>query len=35
VVRHYRFDPARRERRHVVVAAFDNKREFEAPIEGL
>ncbi len=30
VVRHYRFDPTRRERRHVVVAAFDNKREFEA-----
>jgi hypothetical protein len=32
VVRHYRYDPARRERRHVVVAAFDNRREFE---EGL
>jgi hypothetical protein len=30
VVRHYRYDPARRERRHVVVAAFDNRREFEA-----
>jgi len=30
VVRHYRYDPERRERRHVVVAAFDNRREFEA-----
>lgn len=30
VVRHYRYDPARRERRHVVVAAFDNRREFNA-----
>jgi len=30
VVRHYRYDPARRERRHVVVAAFDNRREFRA-----
>lgn len=30
VVRHYRYDPARRERRHVVVAAFDNRREFSA-----
>jgi hypothetical protein len=29
-VRHYRYDPARRERRHVVVAAFDNRQEFEA-----
>lgn len=28
VVRHYRFDPVRRERRHVVVAAFDNEREY-------
>jgi hypothetical protein len=28
IVRHYRFDPERRERRHVVVAAFDNEREF-------
>lgn len=30
VVRHYRYDPTRRERRHVVVAAFDNRREFNA-----
>jgi hypothetical protein len=28
VVRHYRYDSERRERRHVVVAAFDNRREF-------
>lgn len=33
VVRHYRYDPDRRERRHVVVAAFDNNREFEACID--
>jgi hypothetical protein len=33
VVRHYRYDPARRERRHVVVAAFDNEPEFLACIE--
>lgn len=30
VLRHYRYDPHRRQRRHVIVAAFDNKREFEA-----
>lgn len=30
IVRHYRYDPARHERRHVDVAAFDNEREFEA-----
>jgi len=28
VVRRYEFDPARRERRHRVVAAFDNEAEF-------
>jgi hypothetical protein len=28
VVQHYRFDPERHERRHVVVAAFDNEDEF-------
>jgi hypothetical protein len=28
IARHYRYDPTRRERRHVVVAAFDNEREF-------
>lgn len=30
IVRHYRYDPQRRERRHVVVAAFDNEPEFSA-----
>jgi hypothetical protein len=30
IVRHYRYDPERRERRHVVVAAFDRRREFSA-----
>jgi hypothetical protein len=35
IVRHYRYDPARRERRHVVVAAFDNEPEFLACIEGV
>lgn len=29
VVRHYRFDPDRHERRHVVVAAFDNESEWD------
>ncbi len=33
IVRHYRHDPARRERRHVVVAAFDNEPEFLACIK--
>jgi hypothetical protein len=28
IVRHYRYDLQRRERRHVVVAAFDNEPEF-------
>ena len=32
IARHYRYDPARRERRHVVVAAFDNEPEFLACI---
>jgi hypothetical protein len=27
IVRHYRYDPHRHERRHVVVAAFENERE--------
>ena len=35
VVRHYRYDPARRERRHVVVAAFDNRREFNACVASV
>jgi hypothetical protein len=33
IVHHYRYDPARRERRHVVVAAFDNEPEFLACVE--
>jgi hypothetical protein len=33
IVWHYRYDPQRRERRHVVVAAFDNEPEFLACIE--
>jgi hypothetical protein len=32
IVRHYRYDPQRRERRHVVVAAFDNEQEYRACI---
>jgi hypothetical protein len=35
VVTHYRYDPQRRERRHVVVGAFDNEREFRACMEGV
>ena len=34
-MRHYRYDPQRRERRHVVVAAFDNEREFQACMDGV
>lgn len=30
VVHQYRYDPERHQRRHMLVAAFDNKREFEA-----
>jgi hypothetical protein len=30
VVHHYRYDAERHERRHVLVAAFDNRREFKA-----
>ena len=30
IVRHYRYDPQRHERRHVDVAAFDNEREYQA-----
>jgi hypothetical protein len=33
VVWHYRYDPDRNERRNVVVAAFDNAREFHSDIE--
>ena len=35
IVRHYRYDPERRERRHVVGAAFDNAAELENRIEEL
>ena len=35
VVRHYRFDPERHERRHVVVAAYDNEREMRRQIERI
>ena len=35
IVRHYRYDPARRERRHVDVAAFDNEPEFLACLADL
>jgi hypothetical protein len=30
IVHHYRYDPERHERRHVVVAAFDSRREYNA-----
>lgn len=30
IVRHYRYDPERHVRRHVVVAAFDSEREYKA-----
>jgi hypothetical protein len=33
VIHHYRFDPARRQRRNVVVAAYDNEREFQTELE--
>ena len=32
VVHHYRYDSARNERRNVVVAAFDNAKEFDLEI---
>ena len=35
IVRHYRYDPKRRERRHVVVAAFDNEREFRSCMDSV
>lgn len=35
VVRHYRFDPERNERRHVVVAAYDNEHEFGEHVQRL
>lgn len=33
VVHHYRYDPERHERRHVVVAAFDNEKEYKLCID--
>ncbi len=33
IVRHYRYDPERRERRHVFVAAFDSEPEFQARVQ--
>lgn len=35
VLHHYRYDPERRERRHMVVAAYDNQREHDAAFERL
>lgn len=35
IVCHYRNDALRRERRHVVVAAFDSEREFRACFESV
>jgi hypothetical protein len=35
IVCHYRYDPQRRERRHVVAAAFDSEREFQACFESV
>ena len=35
IVRHFRYDPQRRERRHVVVAAFDNEPEFRAGLDSV
>lgn len=33
VIRHYRFDPSRNERRHVVVAAYANKAEYDLELD--
>jgi hypothetical protein len=35
VVRHYRYDLKRNERRHVIVDAFDNEAEFLALLESI
>lgn len=35
VVRHYRYDPQRHERRHIVVDAFDSEVEFLACMESV
>ena len=33
VIHHYRFDPARNERRYVVAAAYDDEREYLRELE--
>lgn len=35
VLHHYRFDPARNQRRNVVVAAYDNQAELDAAVQAL
>lgn len=35
VVRHYAYDPDRRERRHRIIAVFGGKREFERVLDQL
>jgi len=35
VVRRYAFDPSRHERRHIVIAVLDSRREFEKLIDRL
>jgi len=35
VVRHYRHDRERHERRHVLVGAFDNKADFDACLRSV
>lgn len=35
VIWHFRYDPSRRERRNVVVAAFDNEREWRELLNSL
>ena len=35
IVRHYAYDPSRHERRHIVVAAYDNEQEFKNRIDRL
>jgi hypothetical protein len=33
IVRHYAYDPGRHERRHILVAAYDNEPEFKEQID--
>lgn len=35
VIRHYKFDSTRNQFRHIIVKAFDNKREFEKELSRL